>query len=288
MLTGKGTAQGGAVAHNTVHTVHLCQFPGKGGGGILILVGIEQNHGIGLGEDIRNGVFHIQRVGGADLTLEQIAAQEQKERHRHHGLTEFEAEAGQPVQGDIGFLFEGLVDQAFAHQDQTGENGQHADHTQQYALGKHHADVKTDLEVHKYQHDQTHDSGQTAAADGSECLLPGVGHSQHPVLRQQKLLPVAVHHNDGVVHGQHHLQDRRNGEGGHGDTAQENIGAHIQDYSDPQGCQEQERFCPGRTHGAQDTQTQYQRHRHDPEGQLAGIGTVIFYRDIKIGKGIQH
>ena len=161
------------------------------------------------------------------------------------------------------------------HKNQAGQRRKHAQHAEGHALGQHHAQIRADLKAHEQKHQQPYDGGNAAAGDGPKGGGQRVLHRLRPVIHDSQLLTVAVHQDNGVVHGQRQLQY-----GGHarrhvGDLAQKIIRAQVQRYGHSDGHEEQQRLKIAVAGQQQDQQDDAEGHGVHREGNLRGRGIVV-------------
>ena len=161
------------------------------------------------------------------------------------------------------------------HKNQARQRRKHAQHAEGHTLGQHHAQIRADLKAHEQKHQQPYDGGKAAAGDGSKGGGQRVLHRLCPVVRDGQLLTVAVHQDNGVVHGQCQLQY-----GGHarchvGDLTQEIIRAQVQRHGYPDGHEEQQRLEIAVAGQQQDQQDDAEGHGVHREGNFRGGGIVV-------------
>ena len=270
LLRGEGPAQGGSVAGQAADVVVLFQPLDQLRYLRLIPVLIDQDHSIPLGENVGHGVVLYQSVGDAGLGLQKIESHKQKNKKNSQDIAHFVAEPGRPVHPDLRRLFGCFEQQPVKQQNEGRQNGQHADHAEEHALGQHQTHIRANLEAHKHQHQQSRHGGQRAGGYGGKGLCPGVFHGLEPIRFQGPFLSVPAHQNDRVVHGQTHLQDYRHRVGDAGHAAQKEVGSRIDHHRAPDGRQEQEGLQPGPAHGKQDRKQKNHNHHVDDEGNFWG------------------
>ena len=264
--------QGPGNARNRTQRIHQVRH------GIFIRIGIQQQGGVAGGVLLVQGGTAPGGGKGKDGLVFQIS-EAGKDGHKQHQqqITELMLEAGNRAEGQPGNLLSGSFHRPVSGNDEERKDGEDADEGEGDAFGEHQSQIGPYLYLDEAEHQQAHDGGEGAAEDGRRRSPDGPLHSRFLVFPQGFFLPVPVHQDDAVVHGQHHLQHRRKHIGHHGDAGQEGIGAHIQRHGKTGGQQEQHHFHHGRAH--------YQQH-HKQHGNAYGqnAGQIGGHQVVSVGK----
>ena len=164
----------------------------------------------------------------------------------------------------IGFL-RGLVDGLTEKHHQRRHRREGADERTNHAFSQHHAHVRTDLQPHETQHQQT-DYGRQRRRENRRC-----GFLDSPVRRQYcgltvgmfvLLLAIAVQQYNTVVQRQHGLQDRTDEVRRDRDGRQQGIRAHVQQDRKTRGHKDHHRLKPTLRHHKKHHHDQHRRENH--------------------------
>lgn len=120
-----------------------------------------------------------------------------------------------------------------------GEDGEGAEHADEYALGKHDAELRPKLEAQKHKRQQSHDRGKRAGGDGGNRTGERRFHGRNLVAVRDLFLPVAIHQNDGIVHGEHELQNGPDRCGHLIDVRKQDVRSHVEHDGDADGDEKQ-------------------------------------------------
>ena len=88
-------------------------------------------------------------------------------------------------------------------------------------------------------------------------------------------MPVTVHQHDGVVHGEHQLQDCADGQRDIRSAAKNIVGSGIDDHGHADRGQKKKGLHPGRTHGQKNDQDDQNGQGNDPQRHVAAHGVVL-------------
>ena len=121
----------------------------------------------------------------------------------------------------------GLVDERREGHQQTGHEGEYDEDTEEDSLAEHHAEVKTEFELHKHHRDHTGKRGKAAGGYLRDSLAEG-GNHRVPGVHGDALLGVSVAEDYRIVDGERQLKNYRNGVGNEGDLAEQEVRAHVE------------------------------------------------------------
>ena len=281
-------SHGGGVADQGSYAGVVLKLFGQSLDAVAVLVVVQDHQGVFLGEHLVDLAVGLGAEGNGGQPLEEVGTHHQHQKQQGQGPAEAVADGGHTLHGNLGLPLRGFCDQLVGHKDQAGQHGEDAEQAAKNPLGQHNAQVPSDLEAHEHQHQQAHKGGKGAAGDGGEGVHQGVFHGLPAVGGAADLLAVPVHQDDGVVHGEHQLQNGRNGEGNGGHAAHDQVGAHVDDHGNPDGDQENDGLKPGGAHDEENHHQQGQGGEQQRRGHaVAAVRVVGFDHHVVLGVGFR-
>ena len=273
---GVSPGEGGGVAHDAAGVILFHEIIGDLRHRLLVLVGVEEHDLVLQRKHVRHGVVLEQGVAEGSPGLQDIASRKEQKKQHGHGTEEAARKPGQSVHIGIKEFLVVFEDGIRGGEDQRGKEGADADHAQKHALGQHHAQIPADAETHEDQHDHAHHGGHAGGEDGGHGLGQCRFHGGHAVRLILQLLPVPVHEDDGIVHGQDHLQQGRDGEGDVRDLPLNEVRPHVDEHGDADGGGKEHRLEPGAAHGEEDDhETGHgESHHAGRQDALAHVGVL--------------
>ena len=249
---------------------------------ILVRSVVHQDEGVRRGENLLN--TRVSFCGEEDSgPAREIPRGDKKDNcsDRHRDLMRSD-QTRQAVGGRyVGFLRR-VVDGSAEEHHQGGHDGKGADERTNDTFGKHHAHVGTNLQAHKTEHQQSHDSSERRREDRGSRLSYGSVRRQDrctPVSVLVLLLPVPVKKDDAIVEREHRLQNSADEISGYRDGGQQSVGAHIEDNRQASRDENDDGFEPRLCHDEEHRHNDYGGENHDRDGRsgtvLAGLNDAV-------------
>ena len=244
----------------------------------FIGLGIEQEGGIVCISPVFQGrAFPVGGEGEFRLVLEEEKPCKDADEQHQERIAQAILDAGDGAEGQLRDSLPGGFHRVVSGQDEEGEYGENAKEREGDAFGEHHAQVGPYLQLDEAEHQKAHDGGEGAAENGRGRVPDGAFHGAFPVFSQGFFLPVPVHQDNAVIHGQHHLEHRCEHIGHHGDAGQQGVSSHIERHGKTGGQEEQHHFH----HGGAHDQKNHEQHSH-ADGQ--DTGQVLGHEVVAVGK----
>ncbi len=270
---------------DAVHLLHLVRhLANVGGRGVAVQqqqvqrahMEVVPDGCIGLGAVQFIGQRGIEVVVDAGVIVAVNRGHQQNQEQDNEQLIMLHNPAGKTAHIRKNGLMGGLLDGLVEHQDQCRQNRNAADDAEHNALCHHDAQVKAQGKAHEAQGNEACHGSHGAAQYRGEGGCNGMGHSLFLGVIVLQVLREAVPQEDGVVHGNAQLQNRRQGHGDVGYLSCENVCAQvIQDCHADTGDKQQRQHQGVHRDGQHHTGQQHCNEHIDGFlllGQITGVG----------------